>query len=525
MFAKKNIFLTFFRDYWWAAAYIILIVASFSYFIYLQSTPTLADPDSFYHAKAAMRLAEGEIDNEFPWLQFTVLKDSYIDQHFLYHVFLIPFVKIMDPLLGTKLANIILSVGLVVVFYWLMRKYRIRFAFWYTVLLMITTPFIFRINLIKAPVFSILILLIALYLIFSYRYKWLFILSFLYVWAYGGFILILIFSGAYMLSGLFKDIQKRRKFRRIGSIIAHNRETRLFYSSLGGVVAGLIINPYFPDNLVFYWHQLVKIGIINQQSVIPVGNEWYPYNFFNLTAGTALMTVLLIGALIFFVMQFKKLNKKSIALFLIYLLFFAYTLKSRRYVEYYVPFTILFIAFSIDVFLDKLTYKKIWDSFVDFFSRFWYVVVILLLYFAVMIPMIAVKDIKQTHKDFANGIPLDRFQKSATWLANASQPGDIVFHSSWDEFPMLYYYNSSNYYIIGLDPTFAYAYNPEAYQKIVDITTGQQKEGIYEDMTNLFQARYVFVESNHNAMEKQVKQVEGFKKVYVDDEATIYEVL
>ncbi len=525
MFGRKKHFYIFLKDNWWIFAYLILLLVSFSYFIYLQSTPTLADPDSFYHAKSALRIADGHIDKTFPWLQSTILKDSYIDQHFLYHVFLIPFVKSMDPLLGTKLANIILSVALVIMFYWLMQKYKVKFAFWFTILLLITTPFIFRINLIKAPVFSILILLFALYFLFEYRYKWLFILSFLYVWAYGGFILILFFSGAYMIAGIYKDILKRGRFRSIGLIIGHNRELRLFFSSLGGVLAGLVINPYFPQNLVFYWQQLVKIGIINQQSVIPVGNEWYPYNFFNLTGGTALMTIFLVGTLIFFVIYFKKLNKKSLALFLIFVLFFVFTLKSRRYVEYYVPFTILFIAFNINLFLEKISYRKISDYFFHFFYKFWYVVIIILLYFGIMVPLIAVKDIRQTHKDFANGISLNRFSKSANWLYYASQSGDIVFHSSWDEFPMLYYFNSSDYYIIGLDPTFAYAYDQEAYKKIVDITTGQQKENIYLDITSVFGAKYVFIENNHISMEKNIRQDGNFVKVYKDDEATIYKVL
>ncbi|MDP2685182.1 MAG: hypothetical protein Q8P20_09185 [bacterium] len=525
MFKKRKHFSNLLKNNWWIFAYLILLVVSFSYFIYLQSSPTFADPDSFYHAKSALRIADGEIDKTFPWLQSTVLKDSYIDQHFLYHVFLIPFVKLMDPLLGTKLANIILSVSLVILFYWLMRKYWVKFAFWYAFLLMITTPFIFRINLIKAPVFSIIILLIGLYLLFDYRYKWLFVLSFLYVWAYGGFILILFFSGAYMVAGIYKDIVKRRRFRKIGLIIGHNRELKLFLTSLGGVFFGLIINPYFPQNLVFYWHQLVKIGIINQQSVIPVGNEWYPYNFFNLTAGTALMTILLVSTLIFFVIYFKKLNKKSLALFFIFLLFFIFTLKSRRYVEYYVPFTFLFIAFSINIFLENISYKKIGEYFIKFFSKFWYVAIIVLLYFAVMIPLIVVKDIKQTRQDFKNGISLTRFEKASTWLYNDSQPGDIVFHSSWDEFPILYYFNSKNYYIIGLDPTFAYEYDEVAYQKIVDITTGQQTENIYDDIKNIFKAKYLLIENNHQSMERNIKKEENFVKVYKDDEATIYEVL
>ncbi len=507
----------FFRNNWWIIAYIILLVLSFSYFIFLQSTPTLADPDSFYHAKSAMLIPEHGFSTEFPWLQTTILKDSYIDQHFLYHVFLIPFTKIIDPILGIKLANII--------FYWLLRQFKIKFAFWFTTLLLITTPFIFRINLIKAPVFSIIILLLGLYFLFKYKYLALFILSFFYVWAYGGFILIILFSGIYAFAAIFKDLFFRAKKRSLGSIMSHSHELRLFFTSLGGVLAGLLINPYFPQNIIFYWHQLVKIGIINQQSIIPVGNEWYPYNFFNLTSGTALMTIVLVIALVLFVYKFKRLNKKTIALFLIYFLFFIFTLKSRRYVEYYIPFAIIFSSFVINEFFARISWQGIWKQFEIYLKKYWIVFGFLCLYFIVIIPMLIVKDVRQTHNDFKNGISIDRFKNVSLWLSENSQPGEIVFHSSWDEFPILFYYNSSNYYIAGLDPTFTYEYNEEAYHKMVEITTGVQKENIYSDIKDIFGASYIFIESNHTAMENNIKKYNKFLRVYKDDEASIYKVL
>ena len=42
----------------------------------------------------------------------------------------------------------------------------------------------------------------------------------------------------------------------------------------GGVILGMLINPYFPHNLIFsYHHMLPKLA--NATSV-SVGNEWYP---------------------------------------------------------------------------------------------------------------------------------------------------------------------------------------------------------------------------------------------------------
>jgi hypothetical protein len=48
----------------------------------------------------------------------------------------------------------------------------------------------------------------------------------------------------------------------------------LIYTSVG-ITLGSIINPYFPDNIVFtFRHLLPKLtGALS----VSVGNEWYPY--------------------------------------------------------------------------------------------------------------------------------------------------------------------------------------------------------------------------------------------------------
>ena len=122
--------------HWKYFSYFLLFVVALGYFSYMQATPTFADPDSFYHIKAAQLLSEEGIIKQFPWLQATILKDSYTDQHFLYHVLLLPFIKVLSPVTGAKVANVFLSVALTLAFYWLMRKQQVKFAFFYSLLLL-----------------------------------------------------------------------------------------------------------------------------------------------------------------------------------------------------------------------------------------------------------------------------------------------------------------------------------------------------------------------------------------------------
>lgn len=514
----------FFVRQWSWFSYLAIFILTFVFFTWLQAPATFPDPDSFYHTEMSLLIPSEGIQKTFPWLQATILKDSFIDQHFLYHVFLMPFTHLMSPIQGAKLATVFLGSGLMVLFYWLLRSQRIKFAFIFTVALLATMPFVFRINLVKAPVVSIILLILGLYLMFRHHYKLLFLLSFVFVWAYGGFILIVVFSGIYAAVSVLADWWRGRTVRSLFMVLTHNREVRLFLAASLGVVAGLLINPYFPQNLTFYWHQLVQIGIVNYRNVISVGNEWYPYSFFDLTANTAMVSILVLSSILSYVLLYRPPTKKVVTLFFIYALFFAFTLKSRRYVEYYVPFGILFASFALGQHFMHLDWRRVRAKAASLYLQHRIVATILIVYFLTTIPTVVIKDIHSTHHDFTSGISVTRFAGVGAWLKANAQPGEIVFHSSWDEFPELFYQDPKNYYIAGLDPTFTYEYSKELYRQMVDITVGNQSTYLYRDITENFHAAYVLVEANHFKMNSNIRSSTGFTEVYKDHDATLYRV-
>jgi hypothetical protein len=531
---------SFFQNNWPWLSYLSLFIISFIIFAYLQYSPTFADPDSFYHTKMALLIKEHGVVRDFPWLQFTVLKDNYTDQHFLYHVLLIPFVSFLNPLIGAKIATILFGSLLIVTFYWLLRTLKVRWTFIFSLILLFINPFTFRISLAKAPAVSILISLIAINLIFNYRYKLLFLLSFLYVWFYGGFIIVLIFTTLFILVNLvvnkwFKKIDHHNFLEKILSTLGRKFRFRtkkrinlkLFLSCLLGLLAGIIINPYFSQNLTFYYHQLIKIGIINYQKIIGVGGEWYPYGFIDLISNTVLVSILVVVSLVLFFINIKRQSKMSISLLFIYLLFFAFTLKSRRYVEYYVPYGILFAAVSLNDSLREFSIKKAFNL----LRRIYYkslgakvLLTIILIYILVSLPTIVFRDLKTEKNDLNNGIPLLKFYNSSNWLKTNSPQGSIVIHSDWDDFPILFYYNDHNYYVVGLDPTFMFEYNKDLYWKWADLTTGKEVLNLHEVLKNEFNASYLIIEKDHLGMDRQVSSNINFNLVYEDKEAKIYQV-
>ena len=71
-----------------------------------------------------------------------------------------------------------------------------------------------------------------------------------------------------------------------------------------------------------------------------------------------------------------------------------------------------------------------------------------------------------------NGGDPYRFQAAAAAIAEDSQPGDIVYNVDWGYFPELFFWNTKNYYVSGLDPIFLYAYNPNLYWEAHHLQAG-----------------------------------------------------
>jgi hypothetical protein len=188
--------------------YFIIFTVTAALFFWLQSSPTLGDGDSFYHAKMAELIIQHKWPvKNFPWLPFTTLKDNYTDHHLLFHVFLIPFViAAKNPLIGIKIATVVLAAIFFVLFYELLKKWKIKFAFIWAILPLTTYIIPFRFALAKAPAASLIALFVGLYALLEKRKVLLFCLSFIYVWLHGGWPIILVATFFYCLAETIKNI-------------------------------------------------------------------------------------------------------------------------------------------------------------------------------------------------------------------------------------------------------------------------------------------------------------------------------
>jgi hypothetical protein len=85
----------------------------------------------------------------------------------------------------------------------------------------------------------------------------------------------------------------------------------------------------------------------------------------------------------------------------------------------------------------------------------------------------------------------ESYAGAAAYLGNTSDENDIVFTGDWDDFPLLYHFNTHNRYIVGLDPHYLFYYDADLSDLWLDITNGRTSDTIVQ-IRDRFKARYIF---------------------------------
>ena len=474
------------------------------------ATPNMPDNDGFYHIRFARLMYEQGLKPEFPWLPLTILNSrEFSDHHFLFHAALIPF-TFGDLRVGAKWAATLFASIAFLCVWWLFRSQRVPYAaLWSLGLLAISEAFIYRMSITRAQSLSLAVLVIGMYLMFTHRYRWLIPLAFFYVWFYDAFPLLVIQAGIYGLATWLID----RKF-----------EARpLIYASIGALL-GLVINPYFPDNLIFFLRHVAPK--LTETTNVSVGNEWYPYDTKQLLGNSPLALVAFLSGTLALGLQERRMDSKIATGFFTAIFYGLLLFQSRRFVEYFPPFALIFAALAWTPLMQNLPERmtagwkwKDRNFRVAAITKGVAIPGILLLF---LVPGIFLT-LNGARDSIRGSKPYTLYAGASQWLMENTPAGTRVFQSDWDDFPRLFFYNTQNTYLIGLDPTYMQLYDADLYDLWVQITRGdvdRPSEYIYPR----FGARYAISDLKHGDFLRRADKDPGLVEVYRDQEAVIYKV-
>lgn len=488
------------------------------------------DFDGYYHVKWTRILWDSIRSHSFvpsfPWLPLTTLNPrQYVDHHFLFHIFLIPFTRSEDPRLGAKISSALFGGLAVASCYWLLIRYRIRYVLvWLVALLACSAPFLFRLNMAKAPPFAIIYLVIAIYLFFQKKYWPLFIVAFLFTETYDVFPLLILATLIWV--AVVGWTERRLEWRPIMWITL-------------GVFAGLVINPYFPKNLdLIYEHARIKLTPSDYNT--KVGGEWYPYDSWEFLANSVVACVAMVIGYIALDPGERKRGHHSLFFAIFTTLLLVLMARWRRMAEYWPPFAVMFAAFSLQPWfegtrsiLGRLPHD-IMEELKPFFDREsittseetglqFTIKTVAVAVIAVVLGVALFFNLLASRKEIKQSERHDFYKRGAEWLYQHVPAGHIIFNTDWDDFPRLFYYDSNHYYVSGLDPSYLYDKNPELSELYERITLGKEEDPgpLIRDR---FGATYVFSDNEHHDFFANARASGWFDIVYEDEQCTIFRI-
>jgi hypothetical protein len=189
--------------------------------------------------------------------------------------------------------------------------------------------------------------------------------------------------------------------------------------------------------------------------------------------------------------------------------------ESRRFVEYFPPFALIFFALSAAPLLQD--WLAAWGGKRPYLPQLAPLALLLLLAYPLHVGLSDARELVVGSK------PADQYADAVIWLHDNAPAGTMIFQTDWDDFTRLFFYNSNAVYTAGLDPTFMELEDEALYDRWVDITQGRV-EGPGVAIRDEFGASYVFSDLNHADFIEEAEGDPLLQEVYRDDYAVIYEV-
>ena len=448
------------------------------------AVPNIIGFDGYYHIKTADIIKEQGFIQEFPWAKHTILSDNYADIQILFRIILIPFTFFALES-GAKIASIIFAAIAFIIFYWFLTKNKIKYPFFWTLLYLFTADsLMYRFLLPRQMPLVIVLLILTIYFLQRKKYLFLGLTSLVLVLLHSSFVFQLILILLYFI---------------LEKIFSKKFDYRILLYPFTGVILGLVINPYFPNNIYLLYTQIFKVNLIaNLYNV-----EWKPWPFVEFLKNN-LLALFYILVSVFVLIKNKKITKTQSLYFSLTLFFFTYTMISRRMQEYLIPFSILTISLLLNNYLIKFDKNKL--------LNYIKTIGVLLLIIIAIFNFIVVKN------EVIDNNFLSNYNNCADWMKNNVPKNSLIFTNAY-AFPYLFSKDSDLIYTHGIDLTYSHLYEPkkfERYMGILQATIEDKKDYIVTD----YNPDYVFsgkVKQDLQLFNYIVNHKENYKAVYEDD--------
>lgn len=510
----------------WLVFFILFLI------VHLSTNGFSSFDDPYYHAKHSALMAEsGNFTLVKPWLKFHFFNYAPTDPWWGFHAIQALFIKFSNIIIGTKILASLLASLAFTVFYYILKKQKVFFPLLWTALYFSSSAlFLGRLLLERPFLLALSVLPLAFYYSSQKKYIYLFLLSLFYALSYNLAPLIILLAVFY--SAAEYSITK-----------SFNLKITIFAAS--GVIVGFLLHPQslnyiFVASVHFFQVVWLRFAGIN----LGVGEEIQTPGFSYFVIINFLAIIMYLMAVAIFLAMKKTRNGAGapINYFLFYYSFFWFfiTLILPRGVEYWLPLGWIFIAFIFNDFYGSYEYdqsKNFLASRLNLKIFSFFIVSLLSVMILYNYSLIGLKIYSQNRDHW----PADMAEAN-DWLKKNTPAGSMVFYNNWGLWPLMFYYNDYNQYIIGMDPTFLYEYDHKLFwlwnnisyyglycdrpETCLDASPRDNARLIKTAIKEKFQADYILLANNQDQPLAKflISDKKNFLKVFNNEKILIYKL-
>lgn len=394
------------------------------------SIPYPLDADTAYHAAVGQLIRRHGLLYSFPWTPYSWLADHYADKELLFHLLFVPLAGVGKSWTGSaQFVGTLAGTTILLTIFLILRAEKVRVPWlWTFVPLAASFEFIFRFALVRPYLFSIALAIVVLWSAARGRLLVLATASVLYPWAYVAWhlpvILVCVVESARYLSA------ERIRYKPL-------------LASFLGIATGLLLHPNTINLVRMTWLEMSGVLFRNawkNTAGLEMGLELSPAPLSVWTHSFLLCVVMAVSAL-FFAWRNRKLDSAALAFALTALVFGALTIKTYKFVEYFVPFSVVAIALS--------TRLKSWR---------------LLPYATMLVSIVYTLSLNYGNIVALSKRPDDMPPASLSFLQQSIPQGSQVFTPDWRLTGTLMLALPDRRFIVALNPSYFYEKDPELYR-------------------------------------------------------------
>lgn len=451
-----------------------------------------SDADTAYHAAVGRLVAEHGFLRSFPWTSMSWLRDHYADKELVFHLLFVPLAG-LSWITAAKIVGTLTGAAVILSSYAVLRSENVRHAWAWALLPLVTSSaFLYRFLLVRPHVLSIALAILTLWAAARGRLLLLALVSFLYPWSYVAWLLPLALTGVAETARLMAG--ERIRWKPAAVVVA-------------GLVMGVATHPNAANLVEFTWLQLGRALVENAwggRSGLEMGTEFQPFQPAQ-WAELLLLAVAMAAGSLALAWRTRRTSPVALAFALAALGFGLATVRTARFTEYFVPFSVLALGLSLRPGeRSRLRFAP----------------------FALMAVAIAYQGYEEFGllrrlRDWPDRIPpyVERAMQAAV------PPGAQVFTCEWGMTGYLMRALPGRRFLVALDPTFFQAHDPELYG-LWYAATRRPPPDVARLVRERFGARYVacFYDPQFEAFTRTLAATPGVRTLLVTDDWNLYDL-